>query len=204
MKVLIGTYRNMRYVPTALESLAENVTGVGELVFIDDSGDAANARALADYGRVVEVDRRGYTAAMTEACKEANGEMVFWLEEDFTFNRPVDLDELAAQLEERPYLAQIVLLRQPVYPGELLAGGVIEHCERVGHRFTEVDGLIEHTAFFSGNPGVWAGAVSQVGWPQTEWSEHTMRHTMMSKGYRFALLPGQAVTHWGEHSGFGY
>jgi glycosyltransferase involved in cell wall biosynthesis len=202
MKVLIGTYRKRAYVPQALESLWKFVAGITELVFIDDSACPETAEWLSGYGRVVEVGGRGYTVAMAAACREMAGEVCFWMEEDFTVTKPVDLEALAIALKERPHLAQISLLRGPWYPGEVEAGGVIQALPQ--YAFVEVDGIIEHTAYFTGNPSVWCSAASSYGWPQVELSERAKCDQMLALGYRFGIVPGVSLEHWGEHTGFGY
>lgn len=173
-------------------------------MFIDDSGDAENAAWLSSYGKVVEVGGRGYNAAMRAACEAAEGQMCMWLEEDFEFLSPVELDEIATMLFHRPYLAQIALLRGPHFPVEHQRGGLIEALEFKGHRFTRIGGLIEHTATFTGNPSVWRGDVFDTGWPKGKWSEDRKRDQLLTMGYRFAYLPGIRVQHTGERSGFDY
>lgn len=204
MRVLIGTYRRQAYVPQALSSLSDQVKGVDDLVFIDDSGDPENAAWLRTYGTVVEVGGNGYNAAMQAACEAAQGQECLWLEEDFTFLSPVNLDELSEMLYHRPYLAQIALLRGPHFPIEHAKGGLIEALEYKGHRFNEVDGLIEHTACFTGNPSVWRAHVFELGWPRGKWSEEQKGRDLVELGYRFAYLPGIRVQHHGERSGFDY
>lgn len=175
-----------------------------EKVFIDDSGDADNAAWLASYGKVIEVGARGYNAAMNAACQAAEGQTCMWLEEDFTFLAKVDLDEIEQMLWHRPHLAQIALLRGSHFPIEHKHGGLIEALKAKGERFEEVDGLIEHTATFTGNPSVWRGHVFETGWPRGRWSEDLKRDELRAMGYRFAFLPGIRVEHTGERSGFDY
>lgn len=204
VKVIVGTYRKRRHIRRCLSSLSEHVSGVSEIVFIDDSGDAENAAWLSTYGTVVEVGRRGYNAAMRAACEAADGQMCMWLEEDFEFLKPLDLSVMRQVLEHRPYLAQVALLRGPHFPIERERGGLIEALEYRGHRFDRVGGLIEHTATFTCNPSVWRGHVFAAGWPKGKWSEDRKRDQLISMGYRFAYLPEIRVKHTGERSGFDY
>lgn len=204
MRVLIGTYRKRAHIDTCLGSLCRHVSGVDEVVFIDDSGDGEHAAYLATWGKVIEVGRKGYTAAMTMACRAAEGRECFWLEEDFTFLTDIDLNDLSEMLYHRPWLAQLVLLRGPHFPNELEAGGVIEACEARGEKFELVSDVIEHTAFFACNPSVWRGHVFATGWPQRQWSEDAKRDELLAMGYRFGMLPGITVAHHGERTGFGY
>lgn len=204
VRVIVGTYRKQRHIRSCLRSLRQYVVGISDLVFVDDSGDERNAAWLSSYGRVVTTGASGYNVAMNAACEAAEGEMAFWVEEDFTFLSPVSLDEIATQLWHRPHLAQIALLRGPWFPIEHTHGGLIEALQHKGHTFTEVSGLIEHCATFTGNPSVWRGDVWASGWPKGRWSEDRKRDELITAGYRFAYLPGIRVQHNGERSGFGY
>ena len=204
MKAIIGTYRKRQYIDRALDSLRAHVAGVTEFVFIDDSGDRENADYLRTFGTVVETGGSGYGRAMRAACAAAEGEMSLWWEEDFTAVTDIDLDHMAEILTRRPYLAQLALLRGPHFPVEHEHGGVIEALEAEGHEFREVDGVIEHTATFTGNPSVWRGSVFAAGWPRRRWSENKKRRKLLRAGYRFGYLPGIRVEHDGERSGHGY
>lgn len=204
MRVIVGTYRRRAHVPDALASLDAMVTGVTDLVFIDDSGDPDTAAWLASYGKVIEVGGRGYNAAMKAACAAAEGREAFWFEEDFTVTVPTNLTQISEMLYHRPYLAQIALLRGPHFPIEHTHGGVIEALKAKGHSFTEVNGVIEQTATFTGNPSVWRGEVCALGWPTGRWSEELKRDQLLKLGYRFGYLPGIRVTHSGQRSGHDY
>lgn len=204
MRVLIGTYRKLKHVLDCIDSVSSNVTGRTDIVFIDDSGDPANSEYLRRYGEVVETGGVGYTQAMMKLCAAADGQQCFVLEEDFTIEQPVNLVEIGEMLWHRPYLAQIALLRQPVYQIEHEHGGVVEALEAGGHRFNTVGGLIEQTATFTANPSVWRGDVFSTGWPDAKWSEEAKRDELLARGYRFAYLPGIRCHHHGEREGYGY
>lgn len=202
--LLIGTYRKRKHITDCLRSVDRCLTGHTDITFIDDSGDTQHSQWLTRYGKVVEVGGGGYTAAMREACKEAGVQQCFWLEEDFTILEPVHLDELAEILWHRPYLAQIALLRGPHFPVEHQHGGLIEALQAQGHSFTEVHGVIEHTATFTANPSLWRAEVWAAGWPTGRWSEEMKRDQLLTKGYRFGFLPRIRVAHHGEREGHGY
>jgi GT2 family glycosyltransferase len=204
MRVLVGTYRKRKHVEAALRSLEENVSGVTDLVFIDDSGSKRNSRWLANYGKVVEVGKKGYAAAMQATCESAEGQDCFLLEEDWTFLVKVSLPELQEKLHKWWWLAQICLLRAPISPEEIECGGIVEMFRRCGDNVMETEGLIVHTSFFSCNPSVCRGEVFEMGWPQLADSEVVKTRELVAKGYKFAYLPGIAIEHHGKHSGFGY
>ena len=202
--VLVGTYRKRTHIEACLRSLDANLTGFDELVFIDDSGDPEHSEWLAQYGKVVEVGRRGYTAAMLSMCQAANGRACFVMEEDFTLTAKVALASLHEILWYRPYLAQIALLRGPHFPIEHRCGGLIEALAAGGHRFDTVRGVIEHTATFTCNPSLWRADVFARGWPLGYYSEELKRDALIAAGYRFAHLPGIRCAHHGQRLGFGY
>jgi hypothetical protein len=204
MRILVGTYRGRVHVPDALRSIDQYVKGVDDLVFIEDSGDPDNAAWMSQYGKVIEVGRKGYSEAMKAACKAAEGQEAMWFEEDFTVIEPVDLQDLSEALYHRPYLAQIALLRGPHFPIEHQHGGVIEALIAKRHQFVDVLGVIEHTATFTANPSVWRADVLSTGWPSGRLSEDQKRDLLLKQGYRFGYLPGIKVQHSGERKGFGY
>lgn len=207
MQVIVGTYRKDAHITAALASLEKFVTGVDDLIFVDDSGDPENAAWLTQHGTVIETGRVGYTRAMKAVCEAAGGQESFFLEEDFTFLSPLNLAELSNILSERPYLAQIALLRGPHYRVERQHGGVLEalrarHANR--RKIKEVDGVIEQTLTFTCNPAAWRGEVFASGWPSQRWSEEAKAKLLLGEGYKFGYLPGIRVAHHGAHEGFGY
>lgn len=205
MLAIIGTYRKGAYVPDLLASMKEHVTGIDRIVFVDDSGDPENSEWLRRYGEVVETGAQGYGPAMRAICTEGAREpFAAVIEEDFTFTANVDFTELQNMLEARPHLAQIALLRQAWFPVEKRAGGVLQALRRKGHRFRDVDGLLEHTATFTCNPSVWPQHVFATGWPDVAWSEDAKRDELLAAGYRFAYLPSVRTNHAGVRSGKGY
>lgn len=204
MRVIVGTYRNRTHVPHALASLDQYVTGVTDIVFIDDSNNTDTSEWLSQYGRVIETNGQGYGAAMTALCEAAEAKPAMVLEEDFTFTANVNLDAMAEILWHRPYLAQIALLRGPWFLVEHQHGGLIEALQAKGHTFANAGGIIEQTATFTCNPSVWRGSVFADGWPTGRWSEELKRDQLLRQGYRFGYLPGIKVEHHGERSGHGY
>lgn len=68
----------------------------------------------------------GATRILWQKAVLVGNDYVFWLEHDFLFNRPVDLHELAQELDENQRLTQISLMRDPVSAPEITAGGLFE------------------------------------------------------------------------------
>jgi len=207
MQIIIGCYRKLTLVPRLLDSIDEHVKHLQlDLVFVDDSADDATQRMLRRFGEVLDVGGKGYGAAMRAACDVGAREpFSVWIEEDFTFTAPVDFEALADVLYETPRLAQIVLQRQPWFPNEVKAGGLVPALVERGHQFHPIGhGLLEHTAFFSGNPSVWRREVFEAGWPDARWSEDVKGRELVAAGYSFALTEDVLVHHDGERSGKGY
>ena len=204
-RVIIGTYRGRLHIPTCIASMDRHLRGVDDVVLVNDSPDPAIGAWLSQYGKVIEVGGKGYTRAMNEVCRAAEGKEAFILEEDFEFLTNIEMDELHEILYHRPYLAQVVLLRGPHFAIEHRHGGLIEALEAKGHNFIDVNGVIEHTACFSMNPSLVRGEVWDQGWPQTgKFTEEIKGDILRQQGYRFGYLPGVRVAHHGARVGHGY
>jgi hypothetical protein len=204
-RVIIGTYRGRTHIPTCIASMERHLKGVSDVVLVNDSPNPADGAWLAQYGKVIEIGGRGYTVAMSAVCRAAEGKEAFILEEDFEFLTDVHIDQMHEILYHRPYLAQVVLLRGPHFANEHTHGGLIEALEAKGHRFFDVNGVIEHTACFSMNPSLVRGEVWAAGWPQHgRFTEELKGNDLRQQGYRFGYLPGVRVAHHGERVGTGY
>lgn len=191
--------------PNALRSLDEFLCGVTDLVFVNDSPEPDDGAWLSQYGKVINVGGKGYTKAMHEVCRAAEGAPIMFWEEDFQLLERVHLDALDEILWHRPYLAQVALLRGPHFPVEHEHGGLIEALVAQGHTFPTVDGVIEQTATFTCNPSVWRAHVTDLGWPQRGgFTEEVKRDELLKLGYRFGWLPGIRVSHNGIREGHGY
>ena len=120
---------------------------------------------------VERIHAGGYPKAVAAAIEQALGcgqPWVFWLEDDFTFNEPVDL--LAMQeIIDREGLAQLSLMRQPWYEPEIEAGSVIAASPDA---FTQRDGFVEHAAYWTMNPMLTRRSLlAEHRWPQGRNSE---------------------------------
>lgn len=209
MQLVVLSNRRDRYLPETLAALRELVAGWDRLTIVDDSGDAEWRERIAAENPDAEVvpvaeAPAGYGPAMRTVTQHMAGPAAAFWEEDFRPIERLDLLELASLLDRRPYLAQIAYLRQPWYANELEHGGVIEALAADGTRFATVRGVIEHKAFFTGNPAVWRRSVYEAGWPVGAWSENQKRDQLRRAGFRFGMIPGVKVHHVGERTGFGY
>ncbi|MEU2002054.1 glycosyltransferase [Rhodococcus sp. NPDC019627] len=212
MKLIIGTYRKQAYINQALESIDQYVSGVSEIVFVDDSGDPEHQAWLSQFGRVVDTGRSGYNVAMKAVCAEAGSSQFCFWEEDFKAVVKFDLTELGEVLDQRPKLAQLALLRGPHFPIEHEHGGLIQALEAKGEKFELVAqpglrisrNIYLQTATFTCNPAVWQRGIAAQGWPDGQWSEDAKRDQLLAQGYKFGFVPGIKVHHEGVRSGYGY
>lgn len=174
-----------------IASARQHLSGVGPMTIVDDSGDPVFGQWLVDEftggpldGRVLHLpDEHGYWQAMRMVWSYARHlvgyldvESVFFLEEDFVFGQDIDAADLQKVLATHRYLTQIALLRQPWFPNERTAGGLIEALEAQGQQFTETtDGCgswwVEHRACFTGNPCLIPTRTFERDWPEGPWSE---------------------------------
>jgi hypothetical protein len=206
------------YLQRTMTSLEKHVSGaIRRRLIWDDSGDAGYqrwlARAYPAWEVVGQPRRLGYTRSMQALWRylsELDEEYVFRTEDDFVFEQPVNLDELAAVLSARPYLRQIALLRQAWFPEETAAGGVIEATPDAFERVSDAgQSWIEHRTWWTANPSLFRRELTaRYPWPssaRSEWrySRRLVRDPVARMAYWGDGTPW--VTHIGEQqAGTGY
>jgi hypothetical protein len=153
---------------------------------------------------------------------------VLHVEEDWRFDRPVDLVGMAALLDCAPELAQVALRRNAVNPAELAAGGLVELWpDEYTDAWLDVvvapaavvsvtsagDALVEstirrlhwleHGLFWTTNPSLYRYELMRHGWPAGARSEEAFTSALKARGHRFAFwgqrADGPWVTHTGDH-----
>lgn len=203
--------------PSALEHLDGPIT---RKIIYDDSGDALNRACLADtFPEFVvahhEDGRQGFGGAIRFMWKHLvydDNPFVFHLEDDFLFDRDVDLEAMIDVMAERPELVQLALRRQAWSDVERAAGGVVE-ANPTGF-FDCHDGTndwLEHTNFFTTNPCLYRRSLCAQGWPPDPFSEGQFGIQLRERlqgcvfGYWGARDSGTWVEHIGrERVGNGY
>lgn len=204
-------------IPSALESLQGSITR--KLIY-DDSGDDGYHDWLTDTFPGFEVfshpvGRQGFGGAIRAAWAHLHDvlePLVFHLEDDFTFNRAVSLDDMAAVLQANPNLVQLALRRQPWNDIERDAGGVVEsRADEYDERTDGVHDWLEHRLFFTTNPCLYRSEMMwKHPWPKGNNSEGRFsidlcRSPKVRFGFWGARGSGEWVTHIGaDRVGVGY
>jgi hypothetical protein len=170
--------RGDRYLPQCKASVAQRVHGIDVSLVVDDQ---AHTLGLA-----------GAVQTAWQQALDFGADYLWHQEEDFVILDDVHLDQFVYILEHAPYLAQVVLKRQPWSPEEHQAGGIIErdpamYVERgaFGRHVT----WTEHHQIFSLNPCLIPREVLELGWPDGNEAEMTDR--LIEAGFRFAFFGGK-------------
>ena len=219
--VLIMTDGRQEYFRKTYDSLWTNVSKFDNILIHDDSGSSEYAEWLRETFKTPDTTiystgkRSGFGGAIRSAWNQIilrDAEWVFHLEEDFTFNRPVNLQDMQGVLESRPQVAQMALRRQPWNAQEVTQGGVVELDP---DSYLEVsDGKhewLQHRNFFTTNPSLYSrGLVEDYKWPEGDRSEGLFSLNLFAdpfvvSAYWGGMDSGEAVTHIGEErTGEGY
>lgn len=197
--LLVMTDGRSECICDTLDSLVKNISyPFTYSLMINDSGNPHYATWLnvryPTFTKVHHELRRGFAGAVRSAWESLPiCDFVFTLEDDFTFNRPVDLLAMVDLLKTFPHLAQVVLKRQAWNSDEISAGGVVElHPDWFTEKQCNGTTYLEHRAFYSTNPNLMPFAITQYGWPNVEHSEGVFSAQLKDLGYSFA--------YWGARS----
>jgi hypothetical protein len=198
------------YLRRSLESLDARVTGpIVQRVVYADWGPEHRAELVdiaEEFGFYVVGDgHHGYSGSMGRMWSYLNrraiGDWIFSAEDDFTYDRDVDLEPMIETLRDNPNLRQLALLRAAYYPREIEAGGVLESLttpvELQNHRAYP---FVEHRDHFTANPSLFHKALTATPWPNSASSERAFGDLLLrDKAARFAYWgSGEAwITHIG-------
>lgn len=180
-----------------LESARANLKGdIAHRFIVNDSGDLNYGIWLKQQAKEFKVynhpERLGLAGAVQSVWEKAlvtDCEYLFHLEGDWTFNEPVNVYELAALLIRRPYLAEVVLQRQPLAPEEHAWGGVAAHPDWV-QQSDDWAAWVEEETIFSLNPCLVPRRALEIGWPSGPLgvgNESGMTNACVARGLRFAF-----------------
>lgn len=193
-----------------LASAEEMLEGpIGRRVIANDSGRPLEFDGWED----VHIGRRsGYTRATRAALELAvrSGQpWVFFLEDDFVFNEPVDLGAMQSVMRAEPNLVQLSLKRQAWYDYELEAGGIIEAKPEA---FEQREGFVAHRDYWAQNPNLSRrGFLADHPWPLRSGSERAFANQIFRAspdhiaGIYGRIEDAPRCTHIGaERAGVGY
>lgn len=149
------------------------------LLIHDDTGDAEHRTWVASRypaARVIGSARGGFGSAIRAAwdhLRRGKHAWVFHLEDDFTFNRDIDIADMQSVLAADETLAQMLLMRQPWNAAERAAGSVFAAAPEA---FTPANHPtvphVLHRRYFSTNPSLYHRRLFDTrDWPEGAESE---------------------------------
>jgi hypothetical protein len=209
--LLVVTDGRKDCIEQAIPSLQAQVRGpITYRVIHDDSGDPAYRDWLRStylgFDVIGAPHRLGFTGAYANAWRHLARRperVTFSTEDDFTFNRPVDLLAMAELLDWHPHLAQVALRRQAWNDQEKAAGGIVEqHPDDYTNRSDGDTHWLEHRRFFTTNPSLFRTALCKRGWPEVQHSEGIFTHELLlDPDLRFAFWGRRNDEPWVTHIG---
>lgn len=197
--LLVMTDGRTDYVGQAVLSAGFMLKGpITELWMHDDSGDEGHRQWLRStfptFTHIGEGPRKGFGGAYAFAWKtlaeRSKSSYIFNLEDDFTFNREIPLEDMARILDENPHVYQMALRRQAWNSEEKRAGGIIE---RWPDNFHQEDGWISHRMWFTTNPSLYRRSLIETRrLPDVKDSEGHFHHEIINSD------PDAAYGYWGQ------
>lgn len=188
------------YLRRSLASLNERIRGpiIQRVIYSDwaEHRDELAAIAEAEGFYVVGEGHHGYTGARRRLwhylAKRARGTHIFATEDDFLYDRDVDLEPMIATLDAEPTLRQMALLRGAYYPREIEAGGVLQSLktphELVNHRPYP---FVTHRDHFTANPSLFRRSLAAIDWPSGPSSERLFGDVVLRD-------PAARFAYWGS------
>jgi hypothetical protein len=167
----------------------------GYVAVVDGPGTQPMLPPGRDWHVLQHVEQRGFCEASAALWRHARTAAidndvpyVFWLENDFRFLRPVQVDLMADTLRKHPVVAQMALMRQPVNEKEKKAGSLVAANPNLFHKR---QGWMEHVGFWTTNPSLI---------PVRTMVEHDWPTGAQCEGHMGIRLKGQARTfgYWGN------
>lgn len=211
--LLLMTDGRTEYIHQTISSANSMLKGpITERWMHDDSGDEGYRQWLRSqfpaFTHIGEGPRRGFGGAYSFAWKtllaKSTASFIFGLEDDFTFNREISLEDMAKVLDDNPHIYQMALRRQAWNQEEIRAGGVIE---RWPDDFEEVkqEGLVwlEHRRWYTTNPNLCRRSLLEREWPITKDAEGHFGISLFAEGptVRCGYWGQKTDSAWVEHIG---
>lgn len=183
-----------------------------EKIIVNDSGDIRYhsflINAFPTFKIVSHEQRRGLAGAVQSAWSsvQQDCEFIFHLEDDFLFDKSIDINNIIKVLKENKYLAQMAMVRASVNPLEEQVGGfVFQNLQD----YKQQDGWFEHKRLFTLNPCIYPIETTKIGWPDHGGeSEFTSKLHSINKEYQFGFIGNiydpPLVTHIGRKRSKGW
>ncbi len=150
---------------------------VDEILIVNDAADPEYTywlrQTYTECDQVHHERRLGFGGAIRSAWEHVGFfDYIAHIEDDFIFNEPIDVDGMIHVLEARPDVLQMALKRQPWNDEERAAGGFMEQYPEDYHN-EETDGYrwCWQRRFYTTNPSIYRGSLTERGWPDCEHSE---------------------------------
>ncbi len=184
LSMIMMTDGRKEYISKAIPSALTMLKGsISRYLLFDDSADPEYQDWIRENFPLFELicneERRGLagaTQAVWDYLKNVETDYVIHLEDDFTFNEVIPLDEMIEVLETHPYLYEMSLLRQPWWQWEVAAGGIIQANPDA---YTQKEKWVEHRQYFTTNPCIYRKSLIYLGWPNHEGSESTFYRSII-------------------------
>lgn len=220
-RLVVTTDGRPGYLEKMLASFDEAVRPrPAETLIVDDSGDEHYQRYLRvlldgrghPYRLSCHPARQGFCRTVGDAwClgSEPGPPWVYWSEDDFVYDRAVNLGDLAAVLDHEANVAQMGLMRQPVNGDEIAAGSLFAlyresyELRGAGNR----KWMESRTNFSTTSSLLRRRFMVERPWPLYEdGCEGRYSIDLLQAGYRFAVWGhgDEWVQHFGARSGTGY
>lgn len=145
---------------------------------------------------VVGQGNLGYTPSMQKlwtylGSRKDAFDHVFMVEDDFLFERDVDLGRMADVLDEQPHLTQVALLRDAFYPAEREKDGILGWpASSFEGQSINGDAWLEHRNFWTANPSLFRRSLTHQPWPSGKSSERLFADALFRD-------PGNRSAFWG-------
>lgn len=212
--LVVFTHGRTDYLQQTIKSFGHKALGpITDLVINNDSHDSRfcpdiefEGYAFKNLRKVhyLESDGAGFAGAIANAWEylhlgNADNPYIFHLEDDFLFNRQIDLWEMMVILDSHSYMAQLALMRQPCNLEEAKAGSLYELHKGC---FTTHVGFSEHDLWFTTNPCMYRRElIREFDWPLEEGSEGKFTIKLREAGYKFGYMGKLDDKPWVTHIG---